>query len=484
MTDLEWQALTSAALVGTARRPVPAVASGIPVRADAAAETQLLDRAALVGAALRAGRQPSLLPAPEVAPPDEAREPTALQGQLLTVAVLQSPAGARMRTQLLVHWCEHAAKAGVHAPAGLLPDLLERATADPSLRPALRTVLDRRGQWLATQNPAWAWAAVEDAAASPLESDWEHLPSRQRPEFLKGLRATDPGTARELLNSAWAAESAKDRTVLIGCLFTGLSLDDEPFLERALDDKAGGVRQEAANLLDRLPGSARAARMRARLAPLVRQHGMLRKTIDVELPGDPDPAAVRDGLGKAPPGHSQREWWLFQLIVGTPLSFWSELSGADPPTIVSRIHQDEVMHALVWATLAQHDPIWALVLFRHAQRAELRALVSVLPDPILQKRAVHVLPRTDLAELRMLLEVLPSYGPELSRQLVPALSRPMPSPRFLFLQPELLARLHPDCLPDLLALSRRTDLAQHERTIVADLIQLFSVQQSLSEAFT
>src|SRR5215207_2123584 len=45
---------------------------------------------------------------------------------------------------------------------------------------------------------------------------------------------------------------------------TGLSGDDEPFLERALDDKSKGVRTTAARLLSRLPTSAYATRAVAR----------------------------------------------------------------------------------------------------------------------------------------------------------------------------------------------------------------------------
>ena len=62
------------------------------------------------------------------------------------------------------------------------------------------------------------------------------------------------------------------------------------------------MREEACRLLDRLPGSARAARMADRLRPLLTTHGTLRKHLEVGLPDDPDDAAVRDGLGDPGPG--------------------------------------------------------------------------------------------------------------------------------------------------------------------------------------
>ena len=57
----------------------------------------------------------------------------------------------------------------------------------------------------------------------------------------------------------------------MAALLVGLGLADEPFLESCLDDRARPVREEACRLLDRLPGSARAARMADRLRPFMRQ---------------------------------------------------------------------------------------------------------------------------------------------------------------------------------------------------------------------
>jgi Family of unknown function (DUF5691) len=336
----------------------------------------------------------------------------------------------------------------------------------------------------AAQNPVWVWAAAADTSAAVPETDWEHLPSAQRPAHLRRLRASDPGAARDLLAGSWSTESAKDRALLLGCLDTGLSLDDEALLEQALDDPAGGVRQQAVILLCRLPGSARAARMRARLAPMVTQRGLLRKVLTVELPDGPDKAAVRDGLGKPPLGLSERGWWLHELITGTPLSFWSDVAGANPAAVVSRVHQNDVLRGLVSAAMVQRDAVWAQVLLTHAQDGELPGLFEVLPEAVLEQRALGLLPGKDIAALRRVLRAVAGFGPELSRQLVASMSRPVPSPRFVLLEQDLVRRLHPDCQPELLQLSRRTDLTQHEHRVVGDLVQLHSVQQSISEAFS
>ena len=224
--------------------------------------------------------------------------------------------------------------------------------------------------------------------------------------------------------------------------------------------------------------------MRARLAPLVTQRGLLRKVLTVELPDGPDKAAVRDGLGKPPPGLSERGWWLHELITGTPLSFWSDVAAADPPAVVSRVHQNDVLRGLVSAAVAQQDRVWAQVLLTHAQDGELPGLFGVLPEPVLAQRAIGLLPGKDMAPLRRVLRAMSAFGPELSRQLVGSMSRPMPSPRFVLLEQDLVRRLHPDCQPELLQLSRRTDLTESEHRVVGDLVQLHSIQQSISEAFS
>ncbi|WP_034807718.1 DUF5691 domain-containing protein, partial [Intrasporangium oryzae] len=73
--DTWWRELGSAALVGTARRPVPALPDlgvpGLSLRDGARAEEALLTSAALGAMARRAGRVPEHSPVPEQSPDDE-----------------------------------------------------------------------------------------------------------------------------------------------------------------------------------------------------------------------------------------------------------------------------------------------------------------------------------------------------------------------------------------------------------------------------
>src|SRR5690348_15856749 len=93
----------------------------------------------------------------------------------------------------------------------------------------------------------------------------------------------------------------------VAMLAFGLSLADEPFLERALDDRRKEVRQQAAGLLVRLPSSALAARMldRARdLITLGTSTILHRPRIDVTPPDEADVAMIRDGVNPKPPAGS------------------------------------------------------------------------------------------------------------------------------------------------------------------------------------
>ncbi len=93
---------------------------------------------------------------------------------------------------------------------------------------------------------------------------WRTGGRAERRAWLTALRQRDPAAARELLAAGWDTETGADRAELLGVLGARLGPGDEPFLETALDDRKQAVRQAAAGLLARLPGSAHTARAIAR----------------------------------------------------------------------------------------------------------------------------------------------------------------------------------------------------------------------------
>lgn len=405
----DWDALVSAALVGTERRPPPGAASG-----DGRAEARVLAAAAVTGATRRAGWRPgSVAELPAPAPPDDrpVAPPAAVQVlDLLLGGGVWVAGGTR---PLVAHWLGRAAERDRRPPARDLPALLELATVDPSLRGPVAGALGARGGWLVAQNAEWSWAR-------PIQpGGWERvMRTGRRPERIAVLRAArraDPRQGRELLAATWKGNSAAERAALLECLAVALSDDDEPWLDDALDDRSRGVRAVAAALLDRLPSSRRAARMAERAGPLVRVKGRARRQLEVELPPEPDAAARRDGVtDDAPAKVGRRTWWFTQIVGAAPLVRWEELGAAAELVPLARRH-DALLAGWEHAATAQRNGEWAAALF-----AELfsPALVAALDPPRAYAIVGDALDRVPDARLAGVLAALvPPWPRRLSAQI-------------------------------------------------------------------
>lgn len=434
MTALSYDDLVAVATVGVGRRPELVTGLAGPAgahahvlsRADPAAS--VLDAAALLTVARRAGWRPMAgVSHPEPAAADAAPELSPRAARLLDQA-RGTDAG------LLADLLTAAAVAGYRAPVPLLPELLDAATRDRALRPAVAGVLGQRGRWLAAQRADWQrldWHRVADGAAAPGPADgpaaWQTGRRGERIRYLAALRDADPAAARELLAAGWASETGDDRAELLPVLARELSPADEEFLEAALDDRKGAVRAAAVRLLARLPGSAWCRRATARATPLLQLEGSPpRHTLAARLPGGLDPAATRDGIGgqPPPPGISVAAWQLTQVIAAVPLDQWAGRFGLTPAGIVALpVSGDLARHVHAgWrlAAVRQASPDWAAALLaagaRHPQtvRASERSpaawpadgqLAAVLPPADQAARVAALLSRTAitpdaLAELR------------------------------------------------------------------------------------
>ncbi|GAB2763508.1 DUF5691 domain-containing protein [Terrabacter koreensis] len=501
--DTWWREVGNAALLGTARRAVPDLPdlgpAGVrPREVPGPREEALLEAAALGGAALRAGRRLDHA-APPAAAPDETRPVAPRRAvQLLELVLTQPPAGAAQRVGLLVHWLRAADDAGCRVPPVVLPLLLGMATASRELRRPAAAVLGERGRWLAALREEWGWVAEATAGAEartasrvsgavPAAEDWARLSSTDRVAVLASARAVDAADARALVESTWSTDSARDRRSHLEALRVGLGADDEALLEAALDDRAGTVREVAAELLDALPGSRRAARMAERLRPLVHRTGMLGRGVDVTLPDEPDPAAVRDGLGKPPPRRSARGWWLEQLSAGAPLEVWSELTGADPATTVRRLtdaQQPDVLAGIRRAVRARRDPVWAAALLERGWDA---TLVPALPREARERVALQRVDATTdrVHELGAVVGAVdPPWSPDFSVALLSRLrASKVGSAMVLATMPHLLAGLHPVSLDPLERWVAEAGGDQALSTNLRNLLQFHSVKRSITEAF-
>ncbi len=374
MNTLElWPELHKVALLGTERAgerlALPAGAPAWALKAVAAdGEGALLSLLATASLQRRAGL---LLPAVE-----NANAPSICAQEARAVAPLAACSRLRgLRSTegpLLREWLETARARQVLAPPEALPGLLRLGARSRALRPALLPVLGERGRWLAQLNPEWAWAraeapdeqaAFEEAAAAFAEGTGE-----ARTAAFAMLRARDAQGALQLLEAAWPRESPSDREKWIGMLRPELSAQDEPFLESALDDRAAGVCQAAAQVLVALSGSAFVARAHERASKYLRasrEQGAL--TIEAELPSAWRDEWARDGLKKEWPqsqpnaqAMGEKMWWLVQMISCTPPACWAAAWKAEPIEILEAAVDDEptLRGGLELAAVRAQDKAW------------------------------------------------------------------------------------------------------------------------------
>jgi Family of unknown function (DUF5691) len=382
--------LVTAVTIGLNQRPLPVTALAGPAGAHAAVLGSgdpaglVLDAAALLTAARRAGLRARPAPLPGAALPDLAPELSPVASSVVASAIRgDNPA-------LLADLLGAAAAAGFRAAAPVLPALLDAAVQNRSLHAAVRAVLGQRGRWLAAQRADWQ--RVAGGAATPAPDDttradltagaappggtaphdmmvWQTGRCGERRGWLAALRHADPAAARDLLAAGWRQETGADRETLLPVLAEQLSGADEPFLEAALDDRKSSVRRTAAGLLATLPGSAFNARAIARGAACLRVEGDgPDRRLAVAIPGPCDTAATRDGIEAAPPpgrgGH--RAWLLTQFIAAVPLPEWSARLGLRP-VAAARLPVAGGFRADVhagWrnAAITQRDAAWAAAL--------------------------------------------------------------------------------------------------------------------------
>ncbi|MEW2177776.1 DUF5691 domain-containing protein [Streptomyces sp. NPDC005406] len=449
-----WEELVTSALLGTDRRP-----PGGPGTGPDAAAAALLDAAALHTVRRRAGLLPApAAPRPGPAPADPRPAlPEAARSRLAQLlADRAAPGGSGGRrgtapdlTELIPQWLATANLHGYRAPDAALPPLLDAARARTDLRPLALEFAGPRGLWLAGLNPDWKFAlrGASGSALLPEVTDgeavrrlWEEGLFAERIALLSAVRAHDADAAASLLATTWPTERAEDRLMFIDSLRTGLSGDDEEFLEQALTDRSRNVRATAAELLSALPGSALAHRMASRALSCV-SPGLTGTgpSVAVEAPHECDAAMQRDGVVALPPsGRGERSWWLGQLVESSPLSVWPvRFGGRSAQEIVALPVADgwgEELHA-AWcrAAVRQRDPEWARALLGApstppsngpgtASLAERSKLLAVLPAAERADWVAGFIAAHGLSEAFQLLGVCPTpWAEPLGRSVVDAL---------------------------------------------------------------
>lgn len=286
--------------------------------------------------------------------------------------------------------CELLAKSAFCLPPRLLPRALALGAKSSALREPLRSVLGKRGAWLAAQNSEWKFALLA-GAESMSRKLWDEGDVSQRTTYLAALRKSAPSEARQLLETSFAAETARDRVVLVPTLAIGLSPADETFLSTLLqNDRSKEVRQIAAALLSRLPESAFAKRMTNRLDGLVRSEKKLIRTVTtIEPPKEFGADWAADTLEQKPPAHlkiGERAWWLQQLVSLTPVEWWEQRLKMTPSDILAIASKSEWKQALlegfrIAATTPPRNDSWVLALLENGKLKDSEAASLALNLP-------------------------------------------------------------------------------------------------------
>lgn len=446
-----WQQLVSTALVGTERQaPVFDASVGAPISSQidsADRENSLLTYAGVACLTRMAGSRSVQGAEDQIA----AAEPEAAPRCGRLAAGMLAGLFAHPNEDQILEWLSIARQKGLRLPPELIPDALEYARKHAGSRPAVLAVAGNRGAWLARQNSEWSWSdaahglgldAADDGKVATL---WETGSSVERAALLAELRARDAEAARKLVESTWDADSPEDRATFLTTLRNGLSLNDEPLLERALDDKRKEIRRAAVELLWALPGSAAIRRMVGRADKLLslKRSFLGGEALEVSLPDKWDEQLGRDGIEAKPPrrsGYGERAWLLRQIIGAIPPGHWSRALGRSPAQLIQSAAKngdwkDLLLSAWTEASNRHHAAEWAEALMRFVLEQPKQALMEG-KQPILPN--LEALPEARLEDIiRLILEAeapdrwhLPfellnsrssSWSATLARIIVPAL---------------------------------------------------------------
>lgn len=406
-----WADLVTTAIVGTARRaPVPSLDG----HDDRTPEEALLDRLALGALQRRAGFRPLRLDHVEIgapAPPDRRPEASADAVNILRLLVdggVSVPGGV---DPLIEYWLRRADRSGWRVPHALIAAVAARGERAAHLRPTIAAVVDERGRWLAAALGRWTWLAAHGDAAiavggaagpgrSPEEA-WSTGTRVERVALLEDLRRSNRSLARDLVAATWAKDPAADRVAFVQIVGASVDADDEDLLERALDDRAVGVRSAAAEALDGLTSGRRAARRIARADQIVvdggrGRFGLGRRRLVVVLPEELTDDDLRDRISDDGRGNRGfAAWRAIQLIGATPLDHWTDVTGDGAADLVGAT--DDVVLRAGWtrAALQQRNTEWLLALFRvtvdpallasldpSVASAAVAAVVDAVPEPV------------------------------------------------------------------------------------------------------
>jgi hypothetical protein len=345
-----------------------------------------------------------IVPAPE----EKRRQANARIGAILSQVM------ASEDNEMLRECCLALHRADLVAPHRQLPDLLAAATARSVVRDAVGLAIGPRGRWLAGRRAAWSWASTSlDVEQIDIEEALD-LPPAQRKSQLFAARKQDPARFREYVTANWAElRRVEDRKLLVMALAESLSPADEPILEQALDDRSTGVREEAVDLLRKLPESGLSRRAAQRL----RAGLQLGSVIDLDPEGpyerEPDRAELRDS-----PVRRTGSARLKADAASVAPDFWIDWLGPKAPRLLRASPWGSALLQGVAENLGlASDPLpWLTELASAISSTALLDALDKLPAEMLSRVLIKLAGTWDANELDYFCGLLPSpWTPDVTR---------------------------------------------------------------------
>jgi hypothetical protein len=342
-----------------------------------------------VGAYRRAGTLPAgAKQSPFEVSPEEALPLSSSRAESFLQIILNGDYG-----EVLAEYLEGVSASGRRVSEAFLPALLDIGRRRSEIRPLLLSAGGERLRWLGGLNPDWSYANVGQSGLTDdeLAQVWQTGSRSARLSILSELRLRDAVRGRDLVESTWKQEASADRASFIASLATGLSMDDEPFLESALADRSVEVGRSAADVLARLSESRYAQRMavRAQAAVCFVKEDSQEWRIAVTLPERLDDGLKADRVEEKSANRllGERAWLLCQIVGAAPLAIWEGGHMPAIPELIKCAEKSEWANALItgWSiALKRHpDRIWLAELARHwLGRAEKTAQVLEYLPPL------------------------------------------------------------------------------------------------------
>ncbi|MBV6626791.1 MAG: hypothetical protein KI793_28285 [Rivularia sp. (in: Bacteria)] len=301
-------------------------------------------------------------------------------------------------SKILPEWLKLLADTKKVVSPKYLPELLTLGNRENSLRKYILPVLGKRGIWLATQNPEWNYVSSEDT-----NKIWKNGSLEARKNVLNELRQSEAEAARSQLQSIWSKERAQERASLLEVLEVGLSVEDENFLEDALEDRSKLVRDVAARLLAQIPESKLVNRMVERVRPLL---SLDRNGIEVTLPKKCTLEMTQDGIDESKyiPSLGEKASLLLQMLSFVPPSIWSSDWKKTPDELIKIVENSKwekvFLEAWTTATIRSKNTIWAEALLKASLKlsknltnsdGSIKSLFKVIPESQTQSFILGVL---------------------------------------------------------------------------------------------